>query len=68
MSLEEKKRKFAWARGSNQAKKVAALQKEWIDKVNDAKALALVGKEAKKQRKNERSCCYLRSVRNTQVQ
>ena len=51
MSLEEKKRKFALARGSSQAKKVAVLQKECIDKVNDAKALALVGKEAKKKKK-----------------
>ena len=59
MSLEEKKRKFAWARGSSQAKKVAVLQKEWIDKVNDAKALALVGKEAKKKKKNERSLLLL---------
>ena len=55
MNLQEKKSKFAWARGSPQAKKVAQMQKEWIEKVSDAKSLALVGKEAKKKKKNERS-------------
>ena len=55
MSIQEKKQTFSWARGSKQAQKVAAMQKEWVDKVTDAKSLALVGKESKKKKKNERS-------------
>ena len=55
MDLQERKSKFAWARGSPQAKKVLNMQKEWIEKVSDAKCLALAGKETKKKKKNERS-------------
>ena len=55
MNLQEKKSKFAWARGSVEAKKVIEMQKEWIEKVNSAKCLALVAKESKKKKKNERS-------------
>ena len=55
MNLQEKKSKFAWARGSPQAKRVAQMQNEWIEKVSDAKCLALIGKESKKKKKNQRS-------------
>ena len=55
MNLQEKKSKFAWARGSVEVKKVIEMQKEWIEKVNSAKCLALVAKESKKKKKNERS-------------
>ena len=55
MNLQERKKKFAWARGSPQAKKVLSMQKEWIEKVADAKCLALAGKESKKKKRNERS-------------
>ena len=59
LTMEEKKSKFAWARTSSQAKKVALLQKDWIGKVNDSKFLALVGKETKKKKRNERSLLLL---------
>ena len=59
MTLEERKSKFAWARASSQDKKVALLQKEWIGKVNDAKTFALVGKDANKKKRNERSLLLL---------
>ena len=66
LSGSEKKKEWAWARNSKEAKDVRAMQKDFLEKIKTTKTIAIMHKEREvKERKNPQKIPTNRNMQKT---